>query len=73
MAEGASAHPPHPAHVASPISIGWVVLAALMIGIGLGIVAYWQITQNWLYFLGLVPTVLGGLMLMSPRAGLDHA
>lgn len=73
MAEAATSHAEPDAHTPVPISVAWVVLASLMIGIGLGLVAYWQITQDWLYFAGIVPAILGGIMLLSPRAGLDHA
>jgi hypothetical protein len=73
MAEASAAHGESGAHAAGSISVAWVILCALMIGIGVGLIAYWQITQNWLYFAGIVPTILGGVMLLSPRAGLDHA
>jgi len=69
---GAHSAPPH-GHVRSPISVLWVVLSALLIGGGLFLLAYWLVTFNWLFFSGIAPCVLGGLMLFSPRAGLDSA
>jgi hypothetical protein len=60
-------------HQKSPISVPWVVLSALLVGIGLFLVAFWLITMEWVWFLGLVPAVVGGVMLFDPRAGADHA
>jgi uncharacterized membrane protein len=73
MEATSSAHAEPNSHATRSISVAWVVLAALMIGIGLGLIAYWQLTQSWLYFAGIIPTILGGMMLFSRRAGLDHA
>jgi membrane-bound ClpP family serine protease len=63
---------PH-GHARSPISVGWVVLAALLIGAGLFLLAYFFLTFNLLYFVGIAPCVAGGLMLFDRRAGLDSA
>ncbi|MCI4365496.1 MAG: hypothetical protein L3K10_05490 [Thermoplasmata archaeon] len=60
-------------HVSSPISVPWVVLSAVLVGVGLFFVWWWVTTFDWLYFLGVAPCVLGGLMLFSRRAGLDSA
>ncbi|HTT14830.1 MAG TPA: hypothetical protein VMG81_03505 [Thermoplasmata archaeon] len=63
-----------PGHgVKSPISIGWVIGAALLCGLGLFALAYWLITFSWLYFAGVIPVIVGALMLFNPRAGWDHA
>jgi hypothetical protein len=50
-----------------------VVAAALLIGLGLTLLAYVLVTFDLLYFLGIVPCVVGGLMLFSRRAGVDSA
>lgn len=63
----------HETDAPSTISVMWVILSALVLGLGLFTVTYWLLTQNWLYFAGVLPTVVGGLMLFSPRAGWDHA
>jgi hypothetical protein len=64
----------HPHHVSSPISLPWVVLASLLCGLGLFLVlGLWLATFEWIYFVGVIPVFLGGLMFLSPRAGLDHA
>lgn len=64
---------PTDSHVSGPISVGWVVFSAVLIGAGLFMLAYWLLTFNWFYFLGIASCVLGGLMLFSRRAGLDSA
>ncbi|MCI4372577.1 MAG: hypothetical protein L3K02_02900 [Thermoplasmata archaeon] len=69
---GAHSTAPH-GHVSSPISVGWVVVSAVLIGTGLFMLAYWLLTFNWFFFLGIAPCVAGGLMLFSRRAGLDSA
>jgi membrane-bound ClpP family serine protease len=70
---GAARGRPAPAHERSPISVGWVILAAVLIGIGLTLLAYFFLTFNLLYFVGIAPCVIGGLMLFDRRAGLDSA
>jgi hypothetical protein len=69
---GAHAAPAH-GHVSSPISVPWVVLSAVLIGLGLFMLAYWLLTFNWFFFLGIAPCLAGGLMLFSRRAGVDSA
>jgi membrane-bound ClpP family serine protease len=69
---GAHSASPH-GHVKSPISVSWVVLSALLIGLGVFMMAYFLVTFRWFYFLGIAPCVAGGLMLFSRRAGLDSA
>ncbi len=57
----------------SPISVGWVVLAALMCGFGLFLVWLFITTFDWIYFPGAALVILGAIMFLSERAGLDHA
>jgi len=74
MSEYAEAHHGSPsAHVRSPISVGWVVLSALLIGTGLFLIAYWLYMFDLRYSFGIAFVVIGGLMLFHPRAGWDHA
>jgi uncharacterized membrane protein YfcA len=61
------------AHVRSPISVAWVVLAACLIGVGLFFVFYWLYNFDLRYTFGIAFVVVGGFMLFHPRAGLDHA
>jgi hypothetical protein len=61
------------AHVKSPISLVWVLGLSILCGIGIGMLAYWQLTGNWFYFLGIAPLLAGAIMMLSPRAGMDHA
>ena len=74
MSEYGGGHPTsaHP-HAKSPISVPWVVGAALLIGLGVFAMAYFLLTFNLLYFFGIGALALGGLMLFSRRAGVDSA
>ena len=56
-----------------PISVPWVILAAVLCGLGILSLSYWLITFTWILFGGVVPLALGAYMLFSPRAGWDHA
>ena len=69
---GAHSAPPH-GRVRSPISVPWVILAALLMGLGVFMMAYFLVTFSWIYFLGIAPCVAGGLMLFSRQAGVDSA
>lgn len=70
---GAAPRGGHARHPGGPISVPWVILAALLIGIGLFGLAY------MVYYLDveLLPAsllvLIGCLMLFSPRAGADRA
>jgi hypothetical protein len=73
MSEHAGAEASPTAAGADTISIPWVLLSAVMCGVGLFAVSYWLLTQNWLWFLGILPVILGAIMFLSPRMGPDHA
>ena len=56
------------------LSIPWVVLAAILCGVGLFLVTGAVIRLagglvNWAWWIGILPATVGFLMLMSPRAG----
>ncbi len=55
------------------ISIPFLVAAALLIGGGLFTISLWLTYFNWWFFLGLLPLIVGALMLFNPRTGLDRA
>jgi lipoprotein signal peptidase len=57
----------------SPISVGWVVLASLVCGAGIFFLWLWLDTFDWLYFPGFVLVIVGAIMFLNDRAGLDHA
>jgi hypothetical protein len=73
MAESADAHGASSKSSAGEISIPWVVLASVLGGVGVGLISYWILTQNWLYFSGVVLVIVSCLMFLSPRMGPDHA
>jgi predicted cobalt transporter CbtA len=56
------------------LSIPWVVAAALLCGIGLFLVLNAVILlagglMSWLWWIGILPAVVGFTMLLNPRAG----
>jgi hypothetical protein len=56
------------------LSIPWVVLAAVLIGVGLFALFVWVVNfSQWVWFGGIAPVVIGALMLFSKRAGSDQA
>jgi hypothetical protein len=60
-------------NAAGSVSIPYLLLAALLCGVGLFGMAFWLVTQNWLYFASLIPLVLGAVMLFMRGTGPDHA
>jgi len=55
------------------LSVPFLVLAAILIGVGLAGMAYFLVTFQWIYFASVILVVTGGLMLFTPRAGPDRA
>ncbi|MCI4370393.1 MAG: hypothetical protein L3J81_03580 [Thermoplasmata archaeon] len=55
------------------ISIPFVLLASVLMGVGLLLTLVWLITFNWLLFPGVGVVVVGALMVLSPKMGSDHA
>jgi hypothetical protein len=73
MSEYANAAETKDHHARSPISVLWVIGAAVLCGIGLTLLWWWLETFQWLFFSGVLFVLAGGLMFLSPRAGWDHA
>jgi hypothetical protein len=74
MSEYGTATEEHAHHVSSPISVPWVVGASVISGVG--VLSLWQgvTTLGWYYFVGgSLLVLLGILMFLNDRAGLDHA
>jgi hypothetical protein len=67
--EGPSAH----AATENSLSVPFLVLSALLIGVGLFGMAYWLVTFSWLYFASVVPLILGAYMLFTRGTGSDRA
>ena len=57
----------------SPISVAWVVLAAVLGGLGIFLVFEWLYTFDWVFFPGIALVIGSTLMFLNSRAGLDHA
>jgi hypothetical protein len=68
LAEGA-----HSSESNDQVSVPLLIAAALLCGLGLLGVAYWLLTQNWLYFASLIPLIGGAYLLFTRATGPDHA
>jgi hypothetical protein len=63
----------HAPHVSSPISVPWVILASVLVGVGLTLIWMWVTTFSWIFFTGPLLVFVGAVMFLNPRAGWDHA
>jgi hypothetical protein len=56
-------------------ALGFVVLAAVLIGVGLLMLMEWifTLTTDWYWFLGVVPATVGSILLFLPVSGPEHA
>ena len=63
----------HGEHAISPISVPWVVAAALISAAGLFVIWWWLYTFNLEFAWGPFLVFIGCLMFLNPRAGWDHA
>jgi hypothetical protein len=56
------------------LSVPWLVVAAVLIGLGLFALFVWVIDYSqWIWFGGIAPLVIGALMLFNKRAGSNQA
>ena len=55
------------------LSIAFLILSAILCGLGLFGVAYWLITLNWAWFASLIPLAIGTFMLFTHGTGPDRA
>ncbi len=55
------------------LSVPFLVVAALLIGAGIWLIFTWILSFEWIYFSGVFCLAAGGLMLFSPRTGLDRS
>lgn len=64
-----------PAHTAAEnaLSVPFLVLSAVLIGVGLFGMAYWLVTFGWIYFASVIPLILGAYMLFTRGTGSDRA
>lgn len=54
------------------VSVPFILLASVLIGAGLFLLASWVLTFDWIYFSGVVLVAVGFLLLFHPLAGPDH-
>jgi hypothetical protein len=63
----------HGSHAPNSISLPWVLLASILMGIGVLLIVLWIVTFNFLYFTGVFVVLAGFLMVFDPRMGSDRA
>jgi hypothetical protein len=63
----------HSSESTQQISVPLITAAAVLCGVGLLGMAYWLLTQNWLYFASLIPLIGGAYLLFTRLTGPDHA
>ncbi|MFZ0699398.1 MAG: hypothetical protein WAN74_04330 [Thermoplasmata archaeon] len=69
VGQGSELSPRERAHVSAP----WVVLAAVLCGVGIFLLIYWLTYFYWPAFSGVVFVFVGALLLFNRRTGLDRA
>ena len=73
MSEFPSGDPHEHRPTSSTLSIPFLVLSAILCGVGIFGLAYWLVTFNWVFFASLIPLVLGAYMLFTRGTGPDRA
>ena len=73
MSEYPSGDRHEPAPATDSLSVPYLVLSAVLAGVGLSGMAFWLVTFNWLYFASVIPLVLGAYMLFTRGTGPDRA
>lgn len=73
MSEYRSEASPAQTRAGHSLSVPFLVVAALLIGVGLFGMAYWLVTFQWVYFASVIPTALGAYMLFTRGTGPDRA
>lgn len=74
MAEAYGGHGAATATRASRRSVAFIVLAALLIGVGLFVVMMWVVAlpADWELAFGLIPVAIGSTFLFLPHTGSDR-
>jgi Na+/proline symporter len=73
MSEWASPNEVEEEEVLGHVSVPFVVLASVLLGVGLFLVLTWLVTFQWAYIAGIPVLLAGFLLLFHRRAGLDAA
>lgn len=55
------------------VNYAWVILAAVLCGVGITMTLLWLIQFQWMWFPGVGVATIGFLLLFDRRAGLDRA
>lgn len=70
---GPAGVPPSSSRPNDPLSVPYLLVAAILIGAGIFTICLWITSFAWIDFVGVFLLAIGGLMLFSPRAGADRA
>ena len=73
MSEFPSGDRREPGSAVASVSVPYLVLSALLCGVGLFGMALYLVTFSWLFFTSLIPLVLGAYMLFTRGTGPDRA
>jgi len=73
MSGFSTGEPREHASTASSLSVPFLVLATVLIGVGMFGMAYWLVTFQWVYFASVIPLALGAYMLFTRGTGPDRA
>ncbi len=57
----------------SHVSVPWVVLAAVLCGLGLFLISYFLTYFYWPAFSGVILVLVGAILLFNRRTGLDRS
>jgi hypothetical protein len=73
MEEGTTSVATHEDHELGALTVATIVGASVLSGVGIFGMMFWLITFRWLYFLSVVPLVVGCYLLFTRATGADHA
>jgi hypothetical protein len=73
VAHSTGAHSTSAKHGYGGLSLGYLIVAAVLIGFGLFSAVYFLFTFQWVWLAAIGTLVIGSVMLFSRRAGDDHA
>jgi len=61
------------ASTVTPLSVPFLLLSAVLCGVGLFGMALYLVTFHWVFFGAVIPLVVGAYMLFTRGTGPDHA
>jgi len=73
MEAGATSVSRHEPHGLGARTVLTIVGSSILSGVGILGMMYWLLTQQWLYFLSVIPLVVGCYLLFTRATGADRA